>query len=413
MKQTNIQKFLIEHGIEQGIQLLQQDPYNLKISEQDNRILFRYDMINSSLSLPIVQEARGIILDRNSLQIYCRPFNKFFNLNESKAYEFDYSKEFLIQEKLDGSLIKLYYYLPENRWVFATNGTIEFNEQQEVLLPDYSKDLVTFDNLLNDTVDLDQYFFEHLHSHNTYLFELIHPNNPIVVNTGDKSLTLIGIRNNITGQEEQITTDNAHVTDILDASHGQLSIPDVYSIPDLSSVSEPCEFLTSHANSLSKDRKKPCQFEGLIVSELNSDGTIAGRVKVKTLKYLLFHRISQPKEAINIFLKGFQEGEEDEFGAYIDNAPEHIKSIYKSYRSAFEKIIQDLNATVEDDRAWFHKLQKTDPENARKRVALHLKDQPNGKMKMSIIFNQLSAREYLKQKSFRSFKKMMKSKIKE
>ena len=42
-------------------ELLIQEPYNLKISEDGPYVLFKYNQLSSDFSNPIVREARGII----------------------------------------------------------------------------------------------------------------------------------------------------------------------------------------------------------------------------------------------------------------------------------------------------------------------------------------------------------------
>ena len=47
-------------------ELLTQEPYNLKISEDGPYVMFKYDQIRSDFNNPIVREARGIIFRKGA-----------------------------------------------------------------------------------------------------------------------------------------------------------------------------------------------------------------------------------------------------------------------------------------------------------------------------------------------------------
>src|SRR5580700_2263331 len=75
-----------------------------------NLVQFKYDQIASDMSLPLVQQCRGIILDANrEWAVAARPFDKFFNAEEPRAAAIDWLRAKLL-EKLDGSLCILYHY---------------------------------------------------------------------------------------------------------------------------------------------------------------------------------------------------------------------------------------------------------------------------------------------------------------
>lgn len=68
--------------------------------------------------------AAGIILQKNTNKIVCYPFSKFHNFGTSHAAKLDWSTA-VFTEKLDGSLIKVYYLESEKDWIVATNNTID------------------------------------------------------------------------------------------------------------------------------------------------------------------------------------------------------------------------------------------------------------------------------------------------
>ena len=88
--------------------LLKESPYFIKINKLENYVIFNYDIEKGSdFSLPLVRECRGIILDINTLTPVCFPFVKFFNIDEIYADKIDWESA-RVQEKIDGSLIKLW-----------------------------------------------------------------------------------------------------------------------------------------------------------------------------------------------------------------------------------------------------------------------------------------------------------------
>ena len=75
------EKFIKKHK-DNWLDLLQQAPYNLKINEDDNYVLLKYDMINSDFTEEIVKECRGLIIDKYTLKATALSFRKFFNVQE-------------------------------------------------------------------------------------------------------------------------------------------------------------------------------------------------------------------------------------------------------------------------------------------------------------------------------------------
>lgn len=109
--------------------LLQAPPFCLEIkTDEDYPLLFLFKYTNvSDLSLPLVQEARGVILEvpecRKMAKYVSRPFKKFFNFGEANAAELDPDPQYwFISEKMDGSMVQVYSY--NNKLMIGTTGTI-------------------------------------------------------------------------------------------------------------------------------------------------------------------------------------------------------------------------------------------------------------------------------------------------
>jgi RNA ligase len=127
---------------------------------------------------------RGLIADKD-FNILARPFGKFFNLEELENKGKEIPKEnFEVYEKLDGSL-GILYWIGDYPFI-STRGS--FNSDQAI------KGSKILYNKYSDV-------FDKLDKSKTYLFEIIYPENRIVVDYGDKEeLILLGIIDTKTGK---------------------------------------------------------------------------------------------------------------------------------------------------------------------------------------------------------------------
>ena len=116
-------------------ELLKEAPYCLKIKEKlytsetksMNVVMFNYDQIKSDRKNRLVQEARGCIVNVDKFEYVCRPFDRFFNYGEDCAANIDWSTA-RIEEKRDGSIIKLWLNEVTETFQFSTNGMIDAND---------------------------------------------------------------------------------------------------------------------------------------------------------------------------------------------------------------------------------------------------------------------------------------------
>ncbi len=100
----------------------------------------------------ITIQCRGLVTNSKG-EIVARPFKKFFNYEEHKPEDLP-NEEFVVYEKMDGSLGILFYY--ENEWILASRGS--FTSEQSI----------------KGTEMLKKYPLEKLDKNNTYLFEIIY-----------------------------------------------------------------------------------------------------------------------------------------------------------------------------------------------------------------------------------------------
>lgn len=129
----------------------------------------------------ITMQCRGLILN-SRLEIVARPFKKFFNLGEENSLPLNHVS-FEVFEKMDGSLGILYWHneIP----YIATRGSFESQQAMkatEILHSKYSN------------------VHAQLNKSHTYLFEIIYPENRIVLDYGTmEDLILLAVIDTQTG----------------------------------------------------------------------------------------------------------------------------------------------------------------------------------------------------------------------
>lgn len=216
---------------------------------------------------------RGLVTD-NTGDIVATPFQKFFNIEEGK---FTPTENFEVYEKMDGSLGIVFWY--QGQWVVATRGS--FTSDQAIkareILKKYNTDIM----------------FRHL----TFCFEIIYPENRIVLDYGDdEKLVLLGTFNK-DGKEIDVEMWTQYGFDVVKKYDG---------ISDYKQL---------------KEMVKNDQ-EGFVVKFSNGD-----RVKVKGVEYLRLHKIMT-----NVTTTGVWE--------YLKNG-EDVLELLKDVPDEFYKKIQN------------------------------------------------------------------------
>jgi len=127
----------------------------------------------------ITLSCRGLVTDDRAV-VFARPFKKFFNMEEGRHTP---TSEFEVFEKMDGSLGIMFKY--NGVVICTTRGS--FASDQAVWMSKFAKEY-NYQDIIVDGF--------------TYLFEIIYPENRIVVNYGDQErLVLLGIIKTESGQE--------------------------------------------------------------------------------------------------------------------------------------------------------------------------------------------------------------------
>lgn len=314
-------------------ELLSQDPYNLIITRDNGYIMFKYDQIKSDFSLDIVKEARGIIFREKDFKVVCFPFIKFFNVEEPYADDINW-ENIQVQEKVDGSLIKVWADTSENGlpiWNISTNGTIDAFKAN---LTENMSDYHNFGELFMSVFDADLLF--NLNKDYTYMFELVSPYNKVVVPYDKIDIYHIGTRNNITGEELNVDIG--------------VKKPKVYNLNSKNEIKEAAE-------------KLPFNEEGYVVVDDNFK-----RVKIKSPAYVNAHHLVNNK-MINLekMLNLIIENEQDEFLAYFPEYTEDFKKLsklynkYKEYLQEIENEVNRLKQTVETKKDFAQVLKSEFP----------------------------------------------------
>jgi hypothetical protein len=339
-----IQKFLRDNGSPEKL-LEQYGIMSRRHWRYDNLVCFKYNMIDSPMGERIVQECRGIILDEEKdWEVVSRPFDKFFNEGEGHAAKVDWSTA-AVQEKLDGSLITLYYYRHE--WHVQSSGTadaggnvnesmMEWRENGELQMP-FPR---TFKN----------YFWQitvkngmSLHPLMTnvptdfcFMFEMMGPLNRIIVKHDIAKIVLIGCRNVQTGEE--------HTPEF-----GATLLPGKVECVKLHPISN----LNDIVNTF--DHMNPVEQEGYVVCDKSFN-----RIKVKCPAYVALHYAKGNEVTPKVLLKIAVAGESDEWVAH-----------FEEYKEDLTRVRDKLNAFIDEVEADYERItEAVGPEASQKEFAM-------------------------------------------
>lgn len=175
--------YIKENGLASAIK-----EFKLKSREYDNKVLIKYDQIDSNMGIEEVQDCRGLILEKDTWKIMCLSFRKFFNSAEGHAAKVDWYTARIL-EKLDGSMIQLYWDWNKKTWFAATTGTAEGEGEVNNKLG------LTFNSLFMKTIK-DKYGIDvnEFNKDYIYVFELTTPYNIVVKPHAESSATLLTMR---------------------------------------------------------------------------------------------------------------------------------------------------------------------------------------------------------------------------
>ena len=251
-----IQEFILAH--ENWRELLANAPYNLKISEDDGFVLFKYNQIASDFHEEICKEARGLILDtQDNFRVVRYAFKKFFNVDEGFAAQLDWDTA-VATEKIDGSIMSVWF--ARGQWHLSTNGTIDAFKAELNGVGPYKN----FGELFESVLPLST--FANYNKHRCWTFELVSPYNKVVIDYPETKVYLLSIRD--MDSLEELGLD---AVEMLADANG-LAVPERYD-------------LNNEADYRKVVEQMPEGHEGIVVRDVNGE-----RVKIKTLLYFEMHR---------------------------------------------------------------------------------------------------------------------------
>ena len=278
--------------------ILSNEPYNLKISKIDGYVLLYYNLFSSDFSSVFCREARGLVLDeQDSYKPMCLPFKKFFNYGEPNADIIDWNTAKL-QFKLDGSLIKIWQGR-NSKWNISTNKQIFAD--------------TNFLNMVLTTFDSLGYTFEMFEPGKTYLFELCHPFNQIVVQYDEPMLW--------------------HLATIDNSNWKEIDRP----LPFKAVVSTPVSSLEICLEML---KELDSSHEGFVVTDIYSN-----RIKLKTDSYIYRHHLLSDTITSNLTLKKLLQfelsGDRDEILSYRPQLKPHFDELSKKLETLYAQLNKD------------------------------------------------------------------------
>lgn len=288
-----------------------------------NLVLLKYDQIDSPLDNLAVQECRGLILDEDDKWApVSRSFDKFFNYGEGNAAQIQWGSA-RIFEKLDGSMIQMYWY--KGQWRVGTTGT-----------PDGSGEVgsngITFEDLFWKVFIEKGYVVPEVSykdkggiSSYTFIFELMTPLNRVVVRHLKNDLKLLGLREHNSGAE--LTPDNYPRYEAVTS----FSKDTLLYNPTIDPTTGAYNYFDKLGESfLTMD---PLKQEGYVICD-----KYFHRVKVKHPGYLKLHHMIDgfgPKAMLEVIRSG-------ETSELIANFPEH-KAQFEGIKSRYDILVDHIS----------------------------------------------------------------------
>lgn len=304
-----IQKYIRTYGLEKAIK-----EFNLKTRDYGHKILLKYDQLSSPtiMANKEAQECRGLILEKNTWRVMCLGFTKFFNSEEGNAHKIDWETA-IVLEKLDGTMIQVYYDDHDMTWYAGTTGTA--NGEGEV----NNKYGTTFNQLFWNVLSEKYPTFrvDWLDKNVTYVFELTTPYNIVVKPHGESSATLLTARNNKT----LVEATRSEMIECSKALHLPLVKSYEFTGKNFGEILRSFESLSWHD-------------EGYVVVDANHK-----RVKVKNPAYVAVHHL-KGKTAEHNIMAIVKTNEIEEFGATF---PDRKDELYR-LKEKYDELVVKLNS---------------------------------------------------------------------
>ena len=319
-------KYIKEHGLDKTLA-----DFNLKSRDYGHKVLIKYDQIESSMGFQEVQDCRGLILEKDTWNIICLSFRKFFNAEEGHAAKIDWNTAKVLA-KLDGSMIQVYWDAKKEEWFAATTGTGEGEGEVN------NKDGTTFNSLFWKTVRTKYNLnVDDLVKGHVYVFELMTPYNVVVTPHTESSVALLAIRN-LKNLSEYNYESMKTVAD-------KLGVPLVkafdMNVKDVGAIKRTFDGM-------------PFTEEGYVVVDGNFN-----RIKIKNPAYVAVHHLKS-KTSEHAIMDVVKSNEIEEFAATFPERKEEIFKLHENYL----KLENSLEAAW--DKVKEHKPKNISPQEKKK-----------------------------------------------
>lgn len=317
-----IVKFINSH--KDWRKILSSPPYNLMFRDDGEYVLIKYNQIFSDFKEQMVREARGLILKkvRGKYILVCAPFTKFFCAGDPNAqrdlFKLYHRKKWFVEQKIDGSLIKLWW--DNDEWHISTSGTTDAEKadvQFEMNGITNYKELFLYAS--KDKIDYDR-----LDKRYTYMFELVGLENKVIVPYEVEDVYYLGRRDTYTLYEVPYMKDNC--VGVEKCKRPKYRVIDV--------VGNPKKLMRRLQKEVDSFTKEDEHFEGYVIS----DESLKTRVKMKSTQYLeLFFQkgngIFTPRKILLMIL---------------DSKDDDILSSFPEYKPQFDMVRRALCIWLEN-----------------------------------------------------------------
>lgn len=326
-----LQQFIRQHP-DNWETLLQQKPYCLKITRGAGVVGFNYNMLESNFSEKIVQEARGLWLYEDNFEVACHSFDKFFNYGEANAANIDWDCA-EVQEKIDGSLMKLWFNKRTREWMLSTNGMIDSRKATtgNVILPTF---YAVFQEALKNNgytwETFTELFSKDILKDQTYTFELVSPMTRVFIPYEKPDIYFIGCRRNDSGEECNPRDTFQYYVNI--------KTPRTFPINTLESA-------------IAAASRLPWDEEGYVAVDKNFN-----RIKIKSTEWVKAHYAgSNNTITLPVLVDTIIKGEQDEFLVHaseykeqLEKVRDKMKQVYENLKNSFYSIFDAVPYTPRD-----------------------------------------------------------------
>jgi len=303
-KVLKVQKYLREHGLEKFLK-----EFKIKSRIYDKKVLLKYDQIESSMGIDEVQGCRGLILEKDTWDVLCLSFEKFFNAEEGHAAKVDWNTAKVLSKE-DGSMIQVYWDWNKHKWFAATTGTAEGEGEVN------NKYGTTFNELFWKTV-YDKYHFNDclLDKNHVYVFELMTPYNIVVTPHGESKVALLTVRNRKTLKE--VSWKDLEMIAI------SIGVPLVKAF----------DMNVNNVGAIKKTFEgMPFSEEGYVVVDAHHN-----RIKIKNPAYVAVHHLKS-RTSEHVVMDVVKSNEVEEFAATFPERREEIFKLHKGYNELVDNL---------------------------------------------------------------------------